>query len=435
MSSASPPAPRSWALFVALLLGVPLGIGALTLAEFALPGDSPLRRYLQHPVEKVEIVLFFCAALGLLVKLLDVPRQHLALRRSVLPAWDGTPVPASEADKYLNMARQQPYWVRVSAIGQRRENVLHFVASRKSANDLDDHLRTQTDNDALALDASYGLTRFITWAIPILGFLGTVLGITDAIAGVTPEVLEASLSSVTDGLALAFDTTAVALALTMVLMLASFLTDRAEQGVLTAIDLRIDEELAHRFLRTQSQMGPTLESMQLLIEKQAEIWGRSLEAIEQRAAASVKTQQELLTAALAHALEKTLAQHGAHLEALETRVQTRHKQLLEQFAALADQCVQLGQEQRDGVRQLAEGLLAQGRVWQQIQQGEQHLLTLQASLHQNLATLAASGSFEQAIQSLLGAIHLLTARVTPGEANSLTVLPLRPAVTPPGKAA
>ncbi len=432
-SNPVPAAPRSWTLALALLLGVPLGIGLLTLAEFLLPEGALLRRYLIHPVEKVEVVLFCCALVALVAKVLDVPRQHLALARSVLPAWDGQAIPASEADKYLNMARQQPRWVRVSTVGQRRENVLHFVASRKSAGELDDHLRAQADEAALDMDGSYGLTRFITWAIPILGFLGTVLGITEAIAGVTPEVLEQSLSSVTDGLALAFDTTALALCLTMVLMLASFLTERAEQNVLSAVDRRIEEELAHRFQRQTTDIAPTLAGMEQLVEKQAEVWARSLETVQQQASTALQQQQELLAAALAQALERTLAKHDAYLEALESRVQTRHVQILEQIAALADQCLQLGQDQRAGVQQLAEGLLAQGRVWQQIQQGEQHLIALQAALHQNLTTLAATGSFERTMQALLAAIHLLTSRTGHNAEGAPAVLPLR--ATQTGQAA
>src|SRR5207247_4444274 len=114
----------------------------------------------------------------------------------------------------------------------RVEHVLDFVESRGSVNELDDHIRTLADNDVMGQEGSYALLRFITWAIPILGFLGTVLGITQAIKGVTPEVLEKSLSSVTDGLALAFDTTALGLALTMVTMFCSFVVERFDQNVL-----------------------------------------------------------------------------------------------------------------------------------------------------------------------------------------------------------
>ena len=64
--------------------------------------------------------------------------------------------------------------------------ILNFVASRNSAAGLDDQMRVLSDNDAMALDSSYALMRFIIWAMPILGFLGTVLGITAAIAGIDP---------------------------------------------------------------------------------------------------------------------------------------------------------------------------------------------------------------------------------------------------------
>src|SRR5207253_5685714 len=120
---------------------------------------------------------------------------------------------------------------------------------RGSANELDDQMRALTDNDTVALEQSYSLIRFITWAIPILGFLGTVLGITGAIANVSPEQLEHDLQSVTNGLALAFDTTALALGLTMVTMFLSYLVDRGEQGVLVAVDEFADRQLAHRFER------------------------------------------------------------------------------------------------------------------------------------------------------------------------------------------
>src|SRR5207244_5326669 len=140
--------------------------------------------------------------------------------------------------------------LQTTLIVRRADAILDFLCSRGSAADLDDHLRSLADTDALALEGSYALTRFITWAVPILGFLGTVLGITGAISGVTPEVLENSLSTVTDGLALAFDTTALALGLTMLLMFSSFLVERAEQSVLEAVDRYADREFAPRFERT-----------------------------------------------------------------------------------------------------------------------------------------------------------------------------------------
>src|SRR5262249_27675167 len=149
-----------------------------------------------------------------------------------------------------------PARLRNTYLGQRVAAVLDFLCQRRSAAELDDHLRTLSDNDSVALEATYALTRFITWAIPILGFLGTVLGITDAISGATPEVLEKNLSQVTDGLGLAFDATALALALTMVTMFCSFLVERREQEVLEEVDRYVERQLAHRFQRGGHEAGP-----------------------------------------------------------------------------------------------------------------------------------------------------------------------------------
>ena len=61
-----------------------------------------------------------------------------------------------------------------------------------------------------------------------MGFLGTVIGITVAIANLSPSQME-NITDVVAGLGTAFDTTATALGLSMVLMFSHFLVDRQEQ--------------------------------------------------------------------------------------------------------------------------------------------------------------------------------------------------------------
>src|SRR5690606_16439917 len=86
------------------------------------------------------------------------------------------------------------------------------------------------------LHSSHALLQTVIWSIPILGFLGTVMGITLAIADVTPEQLESSLNDVTSGLAVAFDTTAVALTYSLVMGFASLFVKRREEQLLVEID-------------------------------------------------------------------------------------------------------------------------------------------------------------------------------------------------------
>src|SRR5262249_27444728 len=207
---------RSWTALGALLLGVPVGVALVAFIHLGPLSDTAACRYVMHPVEWVEVVLFCCALSGLLLKAGGQWQERAGGRYQVIPAWDAKRVGLAEAGPLrallwdLNRAWHGTWLVK------RVAGILDFVTSRGAANDLDDHMRTLSDNDALALEGSYSLIRFITWATPILGFLGTVLGITHAIANVTPEVLEHSLSGVTDGLAEAFDATALALGLTMI---------------------------------------------------------------------------------------------------------------------------------------------------------------------------------------------------------------------------
>ena len=61
-----PRGPRSWTTLAAFVVGVPLAVGILTLVHAGLVAGELSQRYVHHPVEKVEVLLFCCAisALG-----------------------------------------------------------------------------------------------------------------------------------------------------------------------------------------------------------------------------------------------------------------------------------------------------------------------------------------------------------------------------------
>ena len=67
------------------------------------------------------------------------------------------------------------------------------------------------------LDSSLGLVRYIAWAIPAIGFIGTVRGIGDALS-FAEQAIQGDISAVTTWLGLAFNSTFVGLALCIILM-------------------------------------------------------------------------------------------------------------------------------------------------------------------------------------------------------------------------
>jgi biopolymer transport protein ExbB/TolQ len=425
MQSAKPNAAdavrRLSANLAAFVVGVPLSVVLLLLFHKGPLHHTFLYRYIERPVEGVELILFCCAVSALGAKFVQSLLERRAFQVDILPPWNGKAVPLGEAANLRAGLHRLPQRMQSTFLVQRIRAILDFICQRGSAAELDDQMRSLLDSDAVVLEGSYALTRFITWAIPILGFLGTVLGITDAISGATPEVLEKNMSQVTDGLSYAFDATALALSLTMITMFCSFLVERREQDILEAVDREVERHLAHRFLRIAGDSGPFVEALRQntqvlvdatgqLVERQAEVWAHALTENERRMHEASARQQEQMAGALEAALKGTLQTHSQLLTALEKQAIEQSTRLFEQLGALASIVRDNGRDQHSALARVGENLAAQVAALGGLQQGEHHLLQLQAGLQQNLATLAGAGAFEQTLHTLTAAIHLLTAR-------------------------
>ena len=98
------------------------------------------------------------------------------------------------------------------------------------------------------MKGSFSLSRFMVWAIPIMGFIGTVWGISNGISyfsdamtstsSVTDvsAMLKESLPLVTSSLATAFDTTLLALLLSIPLMMLMLSLEKDEEAYLIDLD-------------------------------------------------------------------------------------------------------------------------------------------------------------------------------------------------------
>jgi len=108
--------------------------------------------------------------------------------------------------------------------------------------DVDDILRSQAAHDESAMETSYAIVSVFVWAIPVLGFIGTVIGLSSAI-GEFGSVLQASddlsqiktaLQGVTGGLATAFETTLQALVAALGIQLGLAFLKKNEEEFLDA---------------------------------------------------------------------------------------------------------------------------------------------------------------------------------------------------------
>ena len=96
------------------------------------------------------------------------------------------------------------------------------------------------------------------------------MGITLALGDLSPEVLVQSpkdaMEGLLGGLSVAFDTTALALTLSILLMFSQFLVSQLESQLLESVDRRTNEEFVGRFHQVGSGHDPYLASVQRMAE-------------------------------------------------------------------------------------------------------------------------------------------------------------------------
>ncbi len=123
-----------------------------------------------------------------------------------------------------------------------------------------------------ASESSYSVPRILVWAIPLLGFIGTVVGISQAVSefsGVLDtagdvDKIKDGIGAVTTGLSVAFDTTLLALFLSVVVMIPLVLVERHESRLLLGIDIFINDKLLPR-LKDKNQ-GMDAEAINLAVK-------------------------------------------------------------------------------------------------------------------------------------------------------------------------
>jgi biopolymer transport protein ExbB/TolQ len=322
-----------------------------------------------HPIELIEMTVFFVGLSALVLRFLGTIGQFPSLRADLL----GCLVPVGgqtvEDCGYLLQQLDDLKGFRETYVVRRLREALEFVRRKNSAADLDQHLRHLEEVEAVRVNAAYSMVRIIIWAIPILGLLGTVIGITIAVANLNPETLEESMTKVTHGLGVAFDHTATALSLTMLLMFVKAGVERLEDSLLARVDARVAEELVGRFQtsggnedaggksihRDADQVVVAIES---LAGRQAEIWKSTIDDAHRQWADVTCAAGIAVRDSMASAVQANLDQH---VEVLEASVRRHAERLADATAHHASHLDRAGQQTaerlREGLEKAAELLV------------------------------------------------------------------------------
>lgn len=397
-----------------------------------------------HPVENVETYLFFIGLSALFIKGWDVFIQRRAIGQGV---FGSVAQPESPQQSAILLARLAtfPKAQQNSYLIQRFRKALEHVQRNESAQNLEDELKYLADMDTAAMQQSYSLMRIVVWAIPILGFLGTVIGITVAMGELGVSVSDGgdSLKNMLAGLSVAFDTTALALGLSMVLMFTQYVVEGRENELLNTVNIVIGRELAGRFetlpegpegdlTAVRRMLETVLSGVDESVRQQAAIWRQTFAETEdqwrQQLVQTGAVLEKSMTGALSNAIGKdvgtSIAQSiGQAMNQQNQSLLAGQRQINQNFLQTQQQINQAAVNRTDRMEKAigdsAESLasLEQKLVYQMDVLGKSmaavnQISSLEQSLNKNLNALAGSRNFEKTVMSLAAAIQLLSSRLS-----------------------
>ena len=96
-------------------------------------------------------------------------------------------------------------------------SALHRFTATRNIQDVSDTASGVCDAESERLESELSMVRYIAWAIPSIGFIGTVRGIGEAL-GQAHKAVEGDIAGVTRSLGVAFNSTFIALLISIFLM-------------------------------------------------------------------------------------------------------------------------------------------------------------------------------------------------------------------------
>jgi len=235
--------------FLAFIIGVFLAAAVYSLMAFVLRPMEPTKFIAEtflrpgNQITMIPATVFFCwGAAVLLIKSSKIRLQTRALNLQPVPDDPEFVLNESTAADVLKRINEAVDHPRHFILLNRMENALANLRNIGQIGDVASILRSQAENDENQVASSYTLLNGMVWAIPVLGFVGTVLGLSMAIGGFTQTLqaagdvsqIRASLQGVTSGLSTAFETTLIALIYALILQLWITFQQRREMTLLDA---------------------------------------------------------------------------------------------------------------------------------------------------------------------------------------------------------
>ena len=220
----------------------------LTMQAEAMRADPnyvPDRSFAVIAKDYEQEVCFVFTLWALLVmgrKGLQANRERALVDKDLIGLREGMRVLPEDTREYLRHLDQLPAEARQSLLPRALYAALERFGATRSVSDASIAARNVCQMEADRMDTELSMTRFVAWAIPAIGFVGTVRGIGESLQQ-AHKAIEGDVTGVTAGLGVAFNSTLIALSLSIIVMFVLHQLQLIQERMVLDTESYVDERL------------------------------------------------------------------------------------------------------------------------------------------------------------------------------------------------
>jgi biopolymer transport protein ExbB/TolQ len=190
-------------------------------------------------------------------------REHQLLGRELVPLAEGTRILPEDAREYVRQIQSYPGAGGRRLLPRSLVAALRRFAATRNIQDVSDTANSVCEAESDRLESELSMVRYIAWAIPSIGFIGTVRGIGDAL-GKAHQAVEGDIGGVTQSLGVAFNSTFIALLISIGLMFVLHQLQLQQERLVLDTETYVDEHLIQH-LRCRNLLDSGLSEKSLEI--------------------------------------------------------------------------------------------------------------------------------------------------------------------------
>ena len=162
-------------------------------------------------------VLMFWALAIMSYKARALVRERRLLDVDLVPIAEGMRILPEDTREFARQVQALPENQQRMVLPRALLNALRRFSTTRNIQDVSSNTHTIFESEAERLESELSMIRYISWAIPSIGFIGTVRGIGEALAQ-ADKAVQGDIAGVTQSLGVAFNSTFIALLISIFLM-------------------------------------------------------------------------------------------------------------------------------------------------------------------------------------------------------------------------